>query len=88
MNRIAGFIDSVTGKIVTSEEAREGRRVHRGVANLAAHDAKYNWVWQADAAGTLLAWHVEDGKLYQDSTFDAKTWRRVQEFVRRNNQTR
>lgn len=81
MSRIAGFVDSVTLNIITTEHAKRSRAVHRSISNLIAHKARYAWVWRADAAGTLQGWHIEDGVLYPDAEFSRNVWTRVQHYV-------
>lgn len=52
--RIAGVVDTRTCKIVSTLDIGRGRKIHRSVSNLAQHRAAWGWLFDADAAGTLV----------------------------------
>jgi len=66
--RIAGFIDKTTQKVVSTLDIGGGRRVHRSIANLAGHRGRWGWLFEADAAGTLVPfdWTPQGGLVWLD----------------------
>jgi len=80
MHKAIGFVDNNTNKIVTTEDAKCGRRIHRSIANLTLYNKKWGWVWAADAAGTLCPFTVlEDGTIEWTALFPTEKARRAVE---------